>query len=124
MTEQPLAVVITKPGFDTVRVGPFHYEHQARSFAHSLEFRAFQTVRPEGTTVEVAAYEEQLPHTPVPSRDSYENADLMNEETGHGEAAYPDQFTRIVAHFGYDDAVQIWRAACNAYDFLYSGNEA
>lgn len=114
--DQLRSVVITKPGFDTVRIGPFHYEHQARSFAHSLEFRAFQAARPEGTTVEVAAYDPELPHTPLPPNDVTLLVLVMDEETERGEAAYPDLYDRLVAHHGYERAADLWRHACLLLD--------
>lgn len=119
-TETELAVVVTKPGYDIVRIGPFPFEFQARGFAHSLEFRAFQSVRPEGTTVSVEPYNAELPHTPLPPNDPYALADLMDSEPEHGEVAYPDLWTRLEAHYGYDEAAQVWRAACSAYDDLHS----
>ncbi|WP_055477617.1 hypothetical protein [Sphaerimonospora mesophila] len=38
----PEAVIITKPGYDTVRIGPIHFHHQAAAHAARAESPAFR----------------------------------------------------------------------------------
>ncbi|WP_217226137.1 hypothetical protein [Streptomyces anulatus] len=110
--EGPLSVVVTKPGHDTVRVGPFTEPWRARGFAHALDRGVRGAGAPAGTRLDVAAYDPDLPHRPVPATDPPELARQMDTEPDQsGPAGFPDLFTRLVADRGWEHAARAWLEA-------------
>lgn len=108
----PFSVTVTKPGHDTVRVGPFTDPWSARSFAHTLDHGVRGTGAPAGTTLDVTAYDPDLSHLCVPATDPAELARQIDAEPDQpGPAGFPDLFTRLVAHRGWEDAARAWLEA-------------
>ncbi|MER6125356.1 hypothetical protein ABT173_22525 [Streptomyces sp. NPDC001795] len=108
----PFSVIVTKPGHDTVRVGPFTERVRAQGFAYTLDYGVRGTGAPAGTTFDVAAYDPHLPHLSVPADDTAGLARQMDAEPGpSGPAGFPDLFTRLVADRGWEDAARAWLKA-------------
>ncbi|WP_329020328.1 hypothetical protein [Streptomyces sp. NBC_01601] len=106
------SVVVTKPGHDTVHVGPFTDQWSARGFAHTLEHSIRGLGAPAGTTTDITLYNPQLPHWCVPAAGQAELAQQMDQEPDQpGPAGFPDLFTRLVAQRGWEDAARAWLAA-------------
>ncbi|MFI1225911.1 MULTISPECIES: hypothetical protein [unclassified Streptomyces] len=91
---------------DAIRVGPFDDEWAARGFAHALE----RVHRAQGgdLTIEIVPYQCDQPHLPLPASNAEELAQQIRQE---GRTVYPDLFTRLVAHLGYEEAARAWLAA-------------
>lgn len=108
----PFSVVVTKPGHDTVRVGPFTQPWRIRGFLYILDHGVRGTGAPAGTSFHVAAYDPALLHRPVPATDPAELARQMDTEPDQrGPAGFPDLFTRLVADRGWQDAAHAWLEA-------------
>lgn len=108
----PLSVIVTKPGHDTVRVGPFTEPWRAHGFAHTLDRGVRGAGAPAGTSLDVAAYDPALPHLPVPATDPAALARQMDTEPDQrGPDGFPDLFTRLVADRGWEDAARAWLEA-------------
>ncbi|MFF9786341.1 hypothetical protein [Streptomyces nigrescens] len=106
------SVTVTKPGHGTVRVGPFIGRWTARGFAQALDHSIRHVGAPADTTLDVTPYDQQLPHRCVPATDSVELARQMDQEPDHpGPAGYPDLFTRLCAHQGWETAARAWLEA-------------
>ncbi|MFJ2217966.1 hypothetical protein ACIQVO_38145 [Streptomyces sp. NPDC101062] len=106
------SVIVTKPGHDSVRVGPFTEQWRARGFAHTLDRGVRGTGAPVGTTLDVAAHDPRLPHLPLPAADPAELARQMTTEPDQsGPAGFPDLFTRLVADRGWENAARAWLEA-------------
>ncbi|MFI5749033.1 hypothetical protein ACIBBE_24575 [Streptomyces sp. NPDC051644] len=104
------SVTVTRPGtLGTVRVGPFDGEWSARGFVHALDRSVRGTGAPDGTTTGIAPYDPRLPHRCVPALDPAELARQMDREPD--QAGFPDLFTRLVAHCGWEHAARAWLAA-------------
>jgi hypothetical protein len=106
------SVIVTKPGHDTIGVGPFTDSWSARSFAHALDHSVRGTGAPAGTTLDITGYDPALPHLPLPATDPAELARQIDQESDQaGPAGFPDLFTRLVAHRGWEDAARAWLEA-------------
>jgi hypothetical protein len=118
MTTQ-FAVIVTKPGHDTVRIGPIPWEHQADSMCALLNQQLHSTGAPEGTHSASGPYLPELPHLPLLPGDAYALAVLMDAELdGDPEALYPDLYSRFAAQVGDERGPALWRAACQAWDAM------
>lgn len=105
----PFSVIVTKPGHDTVRIGPFTDPWSARSFAYTLDHGVRGTGAPAGTTLDIADYDPDLPHQCLPATEPAELARQMDQEPDQrGPAGFPDLFTRLVAHRGWEGAARAW----------------
>ncbi|WP_331752631.1 hypothetical protein OG440_40610 (plasmid) [Streptomyces sp. NBC_00637] len=105
----PFSVIVTKPGHDTVRVGPFTELGRAQGFAYVLDHGVRGIGAPAGTRFDVAAYDPHLPHLCVPADDAAGLARQMSAEPGRGgPAGFPDLFTRLVADRCWEDAARAW----------------
>ncbi|MGW1288392.1 hypothetical protein ACWD4N_33105 [Streptomyces sp. NPDC002586] len=106
------SVTVTKPGHGTTRVGPFTDSWSARAFAHALDHGVRGTGAPAGTTLDITPYDPDLPHQCIPAADPAELARQMDQEPDRpGPAGFPDLFTRLVAHRGWEEAARAWLAA-------------
>lgn len=119
-TEKQYAVVITKPGRETVRFGPIPYHSQAQGWISTLDMNT-GAARLEGTIWGIADYDPALPHTParVPTG-PYELTEAIDAEpAGDGLGTnFPDLFLRLQAQEGYDRASELWTKACEHMDYL------
>ncbi|MFI8932369.1 hypothetical protein ACIG3E_32480 [Streptomyces sp. NPDC053474] len=107
--EGQFSVTVTKPGFDTLHVGPFTDEWSARGFAHALAHGIRGTGAPQGTTADITAHDPSLPHLCLPAAEPAALARQMHSELDQpGPAGFPDLFTRLVAHRGWENAARAW----------------
>ncbi|MFJ4988781.1 hypothetical protein ACIP9H_33895 [Streptomyces sp. NPDC088732] len=120
MSEAQFAVIVTRPGHDTVRIGPFDFRHQAEHATWDFRSQLRNTTHPDGTTIDFGPYDESLPHTSRTPRDAMELALLMDSEPdGDGTGSnFPDLFSRLHAEAGYEEAARLWKNACSLYDSL------
>ncbi|MFH0246429.1 hypothetical protein ACGRHY_29320 [Streptomyces sp. HK10] len=106
------SVTVTKPGHAAVRIGPFTDRWSARGFAHALDHVVRGTGAPAGTTADVTGYDPDLPHRCVPAAETAALARQIGQESEQaGPAGFPDLFTRLVAHRGWENAARAWLAA-------------
>ncbi|EPH46894.1 hypothetical protein ABT390_33870 [Streptomyces aurantiacus] len=119
------AVVLTRPGLDPVRLGPYTSRHQTDEAAARLRRQLYCTQHVEGTTIHVADYRPELEHLdPRVPTDPYALADAMAEEQaadGTGRN-FPDLYTLLIAHAGDTRAADLWNRACHLYDFLHGSD--
>lgn len=122
MSEPLYSAVITKPGHGIVRLGPLGFQHVAEHMVWDLCSQLHSTSHPAGTTIEVAPFDESLPHLPLLPRDSMELANLMDGEQGDdgSGASFPDLFSRLHAQEGYEVAARLWGNACSLYDSMHA----
>lgn len=121
----PEAVIITKPGYDTVRIGPIHFHHQAESWIRALNMCRHSTVMPEGTTWEIAPYDPAVPHDD-PAQIPTTPAELgvaIAQIDRIGEAEFPDLFVRLQAVIGTDEAMRLWDQGCSYAEGPFDGDE-
>lgn len=113
MNEQR-TVVIAKPGYDTIRLGPLP-AHTADSWAASLNIRLHQA--PEGTDVQVTTFNPEAgPHIDPGSipRTIEELAGPYRDDPGHpANGGFPDLYDRLVLVHGETRAAQMWTHAGN-----------
>jgi hypothetical protein len=111
-------VVITKPGCETVRIGPVP-GHQADRMAGSFTSQLTHTAHPAGTTITTEAHRADLGHdNPATwSADAYATAAELDAEPGGDGTGqeFPDLFAHLHAMHGYDRAARLWRDACAVY---------
>jgi hypothetical protein len=79
-TDDRFTVTVTKPGHDTVRVGPFTDQWAARGFAHILDRGVRGIGAPAGTTLDVTSYDPDQPHRCIPATNPEELARQMDQE--------------------------------------------
>jgi hypothetical protein len=112
-------VVITKPGCETVRIGPV-LGHQADRMALSFTSQLTSTAHPEGTTITAEAHRGDLEHDDPATwpADAYATAAELDAEPGGDGTGreFPDLFAKLHARHGYDRAARLWRDACAVYD--------
>jgi hypothetical protein len=120
MTDDQYSVIVTRPGHDTVRIGPFGYHHLAEHATWDLQGQLRNTCHPEGTTIAVAPFDESLPHLPLAPRDAMSLALLMDDEPSGGGTGsnFPDLYSRLHAQVGYEEAARLWGNACSLYDAM------
>ncbi|MFF4777531.1 hypothetical protein ACFY05_32210 [Microtetraspora fusca] len=119
------AVVITKPGHDTVRIGPIHFHHQAESWIWTLNRSRTSTAMPAGTTWEITPYDPSVPHddpAEIPTTTDALAAAIMQTHD-YGEKAFPDLFLRLEALVGTGEAQKRWKNACAYADHLETDEE-
>ncbi|MET9427948.1 MULTISPECIES: hypothetical protein [unclassified Streptomyces] len=118
------AVVLTRPGLDPVRLGPYETERQAERMAAGLRSQTHHTQHVEGTTFDVDNYRPELQHldarVPV---DPYTLAEAMDDDQdGDGTGRnFPDLYARLLAQEGHACAADLWGKACQEYDDLHHG---
>jgi hypothetical protein len=110
------AVVLTRPGLDPVRLGPYVKERHAQQMAGALRYQMRHTQHVEGTVIDVGDYRPELQHLDpsVPSA-PYALAEVMDDdEDGDGTGNnFPDLYTRLAAQEGHERASKAWSKACN-----------
>src|ERR1017187_1626030 len=111
------ALVIEKPGSETVRFGPLTLA-AAEEWCRRLVGMFHQTAHPEGTTAKVASFVRGAgrpgpyihPHT-VPG-----NVDDLMEpfraDQGYTDERFPDIHVQMVMRWGWDRASELWDQAC------------
>ncbi|MGV9383629.1 hypothetical protein ACWDRB_47985 [Nonomuraea sp. NPDC003707] len=112
-----VAVVITKPGYDTVRIGPIPHTY-APTWIATLDKAAEHISLPEGSKWEIVTYDPAVPHesptaaTTVPSLVPIVR-ERLNESDGEAKdvARFPDEYVRMGALIGEEEAYQRWRDA-------------
>lgn len=118
------AVILTRPGLDPVRLGPYEKEHQAEQMAGALRYQMRHTQHVEGTVIDVGDYRPELEHLDprVPSA-PYALAEVMDDDEGGDGTGnnFPDLYTRLAAQEGHERASEAWSKACNVYDSLRHG---
>jgi hypothetical protein len=114
------AIVITTPGFDAVRLGPYVYPHLAAQAARWFRQPRGPAPRrrPAQPTVALVDYAALLHDRPGVPTEAFALAELVAAmPAGDGTARhFPDLFDRLAAEEGYDAAAQLWRAACAVLD--------
>lgn len=122
MTDVNYSVIVTRPGYDTIRIGPFGFRHLAEHATWDLHGQLHNTSHPDGTAIEVGPYDEALPHTPLTPRDAMGLALLMDDEPDGNEngSNFPDLYARLHAQVGYDEAARLWGNACSLYDAMHA----
>jgi hypothetical protein len=118
MISDQRTVVVVKPGYDTIRLGPLSAA-TARDWARSLEMKLHQTA-PEGTIIEVTSYNPGAgPHIDPASipRTVEDLIEPMRADPGHPEnGGFPDLYDRLVLAVGETRAGELWTQAGNAID--------
>ncbi|MFC4014648.1 hypothetical protein ACFOY2_46010 [Nonomuraea purpurea] len=110
-----LAVVIAKPGYDTVRIGPIPFRYQAEQWISTLDMAKVSTVMPEGTTWEIAPHDSSLPHddpADLPTTVSALTETLLQDTDLSDAAHFPDLYLRLCAVLGENTALHRWSEAC------------
>ncbi|MDQ0847739.1 hypothetical protein QFZ68_007502 [Streptomyces sp. V1I6] len=118
------AVVLTRPGLDPIRLGPYEKEHQAEQMADGLRGQTYNTQHVAGTVIDVGDYRPELDHlAPRVDADPCALAEAMDDDQGGDGTGrnFPDLYTRLVAQEGHDCAAKLWSTACQAYDYLRHG---
>ncbi len=118
--EQQFSVIVTKPGHDTVRIGPIPWRHEADSISANLNQQLHSTAAPEGTHSASAPYDPEQPHLPLLALNAYALAEQMTAEPdGDPEARFPDLYSRFAAQIGYDErGPAMWSTACMYADAM------
>ncbi len=118
----PVAVVITKPGYDTVRLGPIPADY-APTWIATLDKAAEHITLPEGSAWEIVAYDPKTPHEPptaattLPTLIPIVRKRLgQSEEEGMDPARFPDEYVRMWALIGEEEAYRRWRDAVTEVD--------
>jgi hypothetical protein len=120
-TGDPMSsVVISKPGYDTVRFDPFPFRHQAEGWISKLDFNRYQGGFPEGTTWEMVPYDPDVPHSdPADIPTTMDTlAVALAEPISFGVEAFPDLYLQLQCHLGDDQAAKLWTEACNYVEHL------
>lgn len=118
------AVVLSRPDFDPVRLGPYEKEHQAEEMAAGLRRQMHNTHHVQGTVIDIGDYRPELDHlAPRVPAEPYALADAMDDEPGGDGTGrnFPDLYARLVAQEGHDRAAELWGKACRVYDYLRHG---
>lgn len=123
---EQFAILVTRPdnedrpeGVDlVVRVGPYHYRHIVESVAHHLRNSDHSRSRPEGTTIEIAPYDESLPHRPTLAHaDTQEVMEvILAEGNAYGEWSFPDSWDLLRGAHTYEAALSLHQGACAYLD--------
>jgi hypothetical protein len=102
------AVLITKPGYDEVRIGPIQYRHSADQMVWGLG--ASGAARPPYTKIEAVPYDDDHKHLPLLPNDVAALAEMMgSEKGGDGTGSnFPDLYARVVAEHGHDRGATVW----------------
>jgi hypothetical protein len=121
MSNATHAVVITRPGHDTIRFGPL-LQSMADSWRLRLESALSHTAHPEGTAITVEPYDpgtdggyidpESIPAS-VDELMEPLRADTGNDGTG---ANFPDIYTQLVMRHGDNRGGRLWDQACRRAD--------
>jgi hypothetical protein len=125
------AVLITRPGLDDIRLGPFLYRHQAERTATSLTGQLHHTAHVPGTAITTTTYDPTQPHQGLPvTTDPYVIALAMDDPGAVGEsgpdqhgANFRDTYALLAAWHGSDRASALWTAACEIYDHLHTDSD-
>ncbi|MFD9948986.1 hypothetical protein ACFWYW_52700 [Nonomuraea sp. NPDC059023] len=129
----PVSIVITKPGYDTVRIGPIP-EHHAPQWIATLDEARESITLPEGSRWEIVAYNPALIHEPPTAATTGPSLipivrQRLNESVSTGEAMdaarFPDEYVRMWALIGEEEAYRRWRDAVMEVDAeIFSANAA
>ncbi|MFC4113997.1 hypothetical protein [Nonomuraea zeae] len=120
----PVAVVITKPGYDTVRLGPIPADY-APTWIATLDKAAGHITLPEGSKWGIAAYDPKMPHEPPTAATTLPALipivrQRLNENERVGELMeaqrFPDEYVRMWALIGEKEAYRRWRDAVMEVD--------
>jgi hypothetical protein len=119
------AVLVTRPGLDDIRLGPFHYRDQAEQITTSLAGQLHHTAHVPGTTITPVPYDPTQPHRGLPdTTDPYDLADAMDDtgepDPGQHGGNFPDTYALLTAWHGSDRAAELWTAACEVYDHIHA----
>ncbi|WP_324290275.1 hypothetical protein [Streptomyces antarcticus] len=125
------AVIVHRPGLDSVRLGPYEHEYRAEEIAAGLRRQMHSTAHVAGTVVETGAFRPDLDHlAPRVSTDPYALAEAMdNDPGGDGTGRnfpdrfpdrFPDLYARLCAQEPPAYAGDLWGRACSAYDYLHA----
>lgn len=115
--ETAWSVIIAKPGFGPVRIGPVERRDAAEDMAgHLMAMRG--VARPEGTLVRVEPCDSGLLHLPLLPAGADELAALIDVSRGGvGAAGFPDLWARLSAQYP-GEASRLWGRASTAYSVL------
>ncbi len=115
-------LLITKPGYEPVRLGPFRPAIASQNAA-SLQQQMAYTAHPLGTRIVVAHHTAGCDHpdfTDITPTDSGTIATIMDQESDNPGERFPDLYARLVLRHGHEQASRLWSVACRIYD----GDEA
>jgi hypothetical protein len=121
MSDATHAVVITKPGHDTVRFGPL-LQSIADSWRVSLERALPGTAHPEGTTITAEPYDPAAAAGYIDPESIPASADeliepLRADPGGDGTGAnFPDLYTQLIMRHGNTHGDLVWTQACRRVD--------
>ncbi|WP_043636978.1 hypothetical protein [Nonomuraea candida] len=129
---RPVVIVITKPGYDTVRIGPVP-QSTAPAWIVTLDKVAEHYNLPQGSAWEIAAYDPALPHedpaetpTTVPAL-----VPILREIVKRSPdelpdpALFPDVDVRLHALVGEEESYELWRDALMEVDAeIFAANAA
>lgn len=100
-----------------VRVGPYGFRFQADGAALAFATMANNTAGAVGITCEVVPYDGAIEHRPGTfTLDVIDLAAQIQAEKIATGAEFPDVYSRLYAHLGFDQASQQWQAACDLLD--------
>ncbi|MGW2150514.1 hypothetical protein ACWCOT_39830 [Nonomuraea bangladeshensis] len=109
--------MITKPGYDTVRLGPLPPDCAVTLIA-TLDKAAEHITLPEGSTWEIVAYAPRTPHEPPTATTTRPTLIPIvrkrlgqSEEEGMDPARFPNEYVRMWALIGEEEAYRRWRDA-------------
>ena len=115
--DEPHALVITKPGYDTIRLGPLP-GITAGAWQATLRTRLYQA--PEGTAIEVVSFDPESGTFIDPDSIPRTVEDLtgpLRADPGHpANGGFPDLYDRLVLVHGETRAGEMWDQACRQVD--------
>lgn len=122
------AVLVTRPGLDDIRLGPFHYRHQAEQVTTSLAGQLHHTVHSPGITIRPVPYDPTQPHRGLPvTTDPHALALSMDgadtPDPNQPGSAFPDTYALLAAWHGTDHAADLWTTACEIHDHLQTDSD-
>ncbi|MGW2220978.1 hypothetical protein ACWCSD_38840 [Nonomuraea sp. NPDC001684] len=119
-----VAVLITKPGYDTVRIGPIPADY-APTWIATLDQAAQHITLPTGSQWGIVAYDPKLPHEPPTAATTLPTLiPIVRQRLSEGERVselmeaqrFPDEYVRMWALIGEEEASQRWRDAVMEVD--------
>lgn len=112
MSDSQWAVIINRPGYDPVRVGPLS-EPAADTQAADFRMQLTGTQHVPGTTITTGPYDPSHPHLGPVLMDSFALADAVLAEppSPMDGTNFPDLYSRLRAQDGSDRAREVWGRA-------------
>jgi hypothetical protein len=111
-------VLVTKPGYESVRLGPF-LPLIAAHHVSGLRQQMTGTAHPVGTTVSVARHHDGACDHPgfdlTTPHDPWVIATMIDQERGDANQRFPDLWARLHLRYGYEEASRLWQQACAIY---------